>query len=256
MLPDGTAAITLATWDTPSCIAVGELMTTGNHLAAATLRNAGFPCPYRWQSLQKGAPSPLASKAGRTPREQLAWHLALRRRLSRTGVSAEPSRHRGLGLDCYTYFTSPMRRYFDLLVHRQLRSLASGEGPAYDEKGLLAEAYNADGALRAVHKVQSSRIRYWLLHELAKHAGEEVPALCFERLGRRARICLTDWMAETETQSFPERVEPGHELIVRITGADPARRQLSCAFVADLTLDGPGGTPPAGRGLLNSLEKR
>jgi exoribonuclease-2 len=237
MLPDGTPEISLVTWDTPACLAVGELMIHANHLAAATLRDASFPCPYRFQVLLKGAPSPLASRP-RTPREQLAWHLALRRRLGRTGVSAEPSRHRGLGLDCYTYFTSPMRRYFDLLVHRQLRALAAGEGPAYAESALLAEAFGADAALKAVHKVQSARVRYWVLHELSRREGQVMPALCFDRIGRKVRVCLTDWMSETESFSFPESVEPGHDLEVRLTRADPVRKTLSCSFERNLTLDG------------------
>jgi exoribonuclease-2 len=211
-------------------------MIQANYLAATTLRNAGFPCPYRFQMFQKGRSSPLGSRK-RSPREQLAWHLSLRRRLRRTGVTLDPFRHRGLGLDCYTYFTSPMRRYFDLLVHRQLRSLATGDGPAYGEKLLLSEALNADAALRAIHTVQSFRTRYWLLHELSKHEGESMVALCFDRSGRRIKLCLTDWMVETEISGFPDNVEPGHDLLVRLTGADPVRRTFGCAFLADLTLD-------------------
>ncbi|MDR3153599.1 MAG: RNB domain-containing ribonuclease, partial [Deltaproteobacteria bacterium] len=236
ILPDGEPKISLVTWDTPASVAVGEIMIRANHLAATTLRNSDFPCPYRYQILLKQAPSPLSTKS-RTPLEQLAWHLALRRRLGRTGISSEPSRHRGLGLDCYTYFTSPMRRYFDLLVHRQLRALAAGEGPAYDESSLMSEAYNADGLLRAIHKAQSSRIRYWVLHELSKREGETFRALCFDRQGRRVRLCLTDWMAETETASFPDSVEPGHALAVRLSRADPVRKALDCSFVANLSLE-------------------
>ncbi|MDR1042235.1 MAG: RNB domain-containing ribonuclease [Deltaproteobacteria bacterium] len=232
----GDPVISLVDWDTPACVAVGELMITANHLAASTLRNSDFPCPYRYQIVMKGGQSP-PRKPAKTPGELLAWHLALRRRLGRTGVGAEPVRHRGLGLDCYTYFTSPMRRYFDLLVHRQLRALAAGEGPAYDEKSLMGEAYNADGALRAIHKVQSARTRYWILHVLSGRVGETFRALCFDRQGRRVRVCLTDWMMETESMGFPDSVEPGHDLEVRLMRADPAKKALECAFVANLTLD-------------------
>ncbi|MDR1313022.1 MAG: RNB domain-containing ribonuclease, partial [Deltaproteobacteria bacterium] len=233
---DGVPSLELVTWDTPACVAVGELMIRANHLAATALKNADFPCPYRFQTLLKGGQSALDRKSDKTPRETLAYHLALRRRLGRTGVSADPSRHRGLGLDCYTYFTSPMRRYFDLLVHRQLRALAGGKGPLYDEKALLAEAYNADGTLRAIHKAQFSRTRYWILHVLSKMEGRVFRALCFDRQGRRVRMCLTDWMMETEASSFPDSVEPGHELEVRLSRADPAKQALECSFVANLTL--------------------
>ncbi|MDR1036929.1 MAG: RNB domain-containing ribonuclease [Deltaproteobacteria bacterium] len=227
----------LVSWGTPACVTVGELMIQANSLAANTLRNADFPCPYRYQLLAKGGQSPLATKSDKTPREILAWHLALRRRLGRSGMSGEPSRHRGLGLDCYTYFTSPMRRYFDLLVHRQLRALCQGEGPAYDENAMMAEAFNADAVLKAIHKLQGSRTRYWTLYVLSKLEGKTVPALCFDRQGRRVRLCLTDWMVETESMSFPESVEPGHELEVRILRADPARKLLECGFAANLSLN-------------------
>jgi ribonuclease R len=44
--------------------------------------------------------------------------------------SAQDQGHFGLGLSSYTHFTSPLRRYFDVLIHRLLA------GSIYDAKGL------------------------------------------------------------------------------------------------------------------------
>lgn len=46
--------------------------------------------------------------------------------------------HPGLALDAYTYFTSPIRRYADLLVHRQLCALLDGQNAEYFITGTVS----------------------------------------------------------------------------------------------------------------------
>ncbi len=54
--------------------------------------------------------------------------------LQRAFYSSDNCGHFGLNLDAYVHFTSPIRRYADLIVHRQLKSFLRGEEWIHSEK--------------------------------------------------------------------------------------------------------------------------
>lgn len=54
------------------------------------------------------------------------------RSLSQAVYSPEESGHFGLGFASYAHFTSPIRRYPDLIAHRAIKSIVHGEKPAKD----------------------------------------------------------------------------------------------------------------------------
>jgi ribonuclease R len=61
-------------------------------------------------------------EAVRDKPEEYAINLALLRSLKRASYSPKPVGHYGLAKKFYTHFTSPIRRYADLVVHRTLLS--------------------------------------------------------------------------------------------------------------------------------------
>nr|VFJ56734.1 MAG: RNAse R [Candidatus Kentron sp. FW] len=77
----------------------------------------------------KGGASPeathyaaLLKRAAKRPDIHLI-QTALLRSLSQAVYNRENAGHFGLSLDCYTHFTSPIRRYPDLLIHRAIRHI-------------------------------------------------------------------------------------------------------------------------------------
>jgi ribonuclease R len=59
---------------------------------------------------------------------------------ARASYEPDPSAHTGLASSAYTHFTSPIRRYADLVVHRQIRAALGEETPphAVEDLGPLA----------------------------------------------------------------------------------------------------------------------
>ncbi|MFI5176044.1 MAG: ribonuclease R family protein [Terriglobia bacterium] len=77
----------------------------------------------------------LAERVVGKPEERILSYLMLRS-LKQARYSELNLGHFGLASGCYTHFTSPIRRYPDLIVHRILKSLI---GPARDEYGVTRE---------------------------------------------------------------------------------------------------------------------
>ncbi|MFC5846885.1 ribonuclease R, partial [Deinococcus petrolearius] len=78
----------------------------------------GEPTPQSYQAVLKGVRG--------TPRESVVNTLLLRS-MQQAKYAGENLGHFGLAFAEYLHFTSPIRRYPDLVVHRTLRGLLSGE---------------------------------------------------------------------------------------------------------------------------------
>lgn len=79
----------------------------------------------------------------RGSRLEPAVHTAILRTMAKADYRPQPLGHYGLGLKDYAHFTSPIRRYPDLAIHRILSAYTAGESPAECRRRLEEFAANA-----------------------------------------------------------------------------------------------------------------
>lgn len=81
--------------------------------------------------------------------------LALLKSLQRAAYSTEPLGHYGLGKGNYTHFTSPIRRYADLLVHRALQPLLENPPAQVDRLPAFAKIAELAKHISTTERVSS-----------------------------------------------------------------------------------------------------
>ena len=76
----------------------------------------------------------MKTASGRKDRVQINFMIL--RALKKAVYSTKHVPHFGLGIDDYTHFTSPIRRYSDLVVHRIIDDILGAKPPSYDSARL------------------------------------------------------------------------------------------------------------------------
>jgi VacB/RNase II family 3'-5' exoribonuclease len=73
------------------------------------------------------------------PGHALPLRAMVNRLLTRADLSTTPAPHMGMALDSYTNCTSPLRKYVDFLVHRQIKAVLNGAEPQLVDAKILAD---------------------------------------------------------------------------------------------------------------------
>ena len=142
---------------------IEEAMVLANNQVASYLSERGFPSVYRVHeppspeslaelvpvlqefdylktvsasAFSAGSPTAIQAVLGRAagrPEAELVSTLVLRS-MKRAEYKSECEPHFGLASDAYTHFTSPIRRYPDLIVHRMLKAQLFGKPGTFEQQ--------------------------------------------------------------------------------------------------------------------------
>jgi ribonuclease R len=109
--------------------------------------------------------------------EEYAVHFGLLRSMKQAVYTPEHEGHYALASDDYCHFTSPIRRYPDLQVHRQLVALLEGKKPKGNVDELFVLGENCTRTERRAEAAEREVIRIKLLTHLERRVGEEFHAI-------------------------------------------------------------------------------
>ncbi|NND81537.1 MAG: ribonuclease R [Gammaproteobacteria bacterium] len=101
--------------------------------------------------------------------------MALLRSMKQARYAVENEGHFALNFDSYTHFTSPIRRYPDLLVHRQIRRLLADPSASDDEAAIIKmqnSAEQASMAERRAEKATREAVQWLKCEFMSHHVGE------------------------------------------------------------------------------------
>ena len=164
---DGSEQISITVEDvdeqSPARALVGEMMVLANIVMANFLSSHEIPALYRSQDV----PDEDGRDFSKIPAGPARDYVE-RGRLKRSQVVTYPRYHATLGTQAYIQCTSPIRRYLDLVLQRQISSVFQEIDPPYSEKKLTELLPHLDEPLSKAQLISRESKRFWLQKYLEK----------------------------------------------------------------------------------------
>lgn len=201
------------------------------------------------QAIAKSFNTMLADAKGK-PEQHVLEQLGIRT-MAKAIYTSENIGHYGLAFEHYCHFTSPIRRYPDILVHRVLESVLDGQ-PMVDKK-MEAKNKHCSERERAAMETERAANKYKQVEFLKGHLGEVfegvvsgvasfgffVETVDHKCEGLVSIVSLSDFddfrLIETEYslvgRRSGRRFKMGDRLSIRVVAANLEKRQLDFEWV-------------------------
>lgn len=179
----------------------------------------------------------LVARIEGKPEERILSYLMLRS-LKQARYSERNQGHFALAADTYTHFTSPIRRYPDLALHRVLVSTILKDTPPYTTGQAHAIAEESSYAERRAAEAERELVEWKKAKFMEEHLGEEFHALIISTTRFGLFVELQDLFVEglVPIETLPGDRYGYHENTRKIIG-ERSRREFSIGEHVKVRLD-------------------
>ena len=207
--------------DSPAHSVVSECMILMNRLSGAFFDKNEIPALFRSQAQE------IDSEARELDPADALFPVKVIKHLKPSFVTSKPEAHKSLGVTSYVQMTSPIRRYMDLLMQRQLISWLEEQKIYYSESELEDTNTRVSLATREIKNAQRSRHRYWLIRYLLEKDLKGATGYVSSKGYNGFNVYIPEFLIELALSNAGGRVfDIGSEISLSIWGADPLRRRI------------------------------
>jgi exoribonuclease-2 len=203
----------------PSRRMVSEMMILANSLAAQYATREKIPIIFRLQN------APSAELTAPEKYDPVALS-ELFQKLEPSRFSIYPQPHAGLALPAYTQLTSPIRRFTDLVIQRQIAAHLSGLALPYELQELMEVLGNVQAAEGNVRAVERKAKRLYVLRYLEQRRQEALQAVIIKRLPAGYLVETSDLFVRAQLVTSAG-FEPGQVVDARIDLIQPEKEILT-----------------------------
>ncbi|MCW5921185.1 MAG: ribonuclease R [Saprospiraceae bacterium] len=192
----------------------------------------------------------LMKAARKDDRLKLLEPLAIRT-MAKAVYSTDNIGHYGLGFSHYSHFTSPIRRYSDVLAHRILERNLDGKTYRVDKSKLEEQCKHISNQEKKAADAERESVKYKQAELLRRHIGEEFEGIISGMIDRGFFVELSGSKAEGLVEfkylddtftveegnlravgrRYKRQFKMGDRVRIRVASVDLQRRQIEMELV-------------------------
>lgn len=167
----------------------------------------------------------ILKKVEDRPEKHVIETLAIRS-MAKAAYTTNNIGHYGLAMEFYTHFTSPIRRYPDVLVHRLLNKILTGSDEIIDKGDLEARCKNSSLMERKAMEAEREATKYKQIEYLQDKVGEEYEGVITGVIGKGIFVEMIENKCEgmVSLEMLGDEDFIYDEKMVRLTGTRSRKR--------------------------------